>query len=75
MAKIKQIFILFNLLLSVLSYSQIKVAAERTQAYLPLLENNKIAIIGNQTSMIKHTHLVDSLMSLENKLKLSFEVI
>ena len=65
MAKIKQIFIFFNLLLSVLSYSQIKVAAERTQSYLPLLENNKIAIIGNQTSMIKHTHLVDSLMSLE----------
>jgi len=36
MAKIKQIFILFNLLLSVLSYSQIKVAAERTKEYLPL---------------------------------------
>jgi len=64
MAKIKQIFLLFNLLLSVLSYSQIKVAADRTKAYLPLLENNKIAIVGNQTSMIKHTHLVDSLMSL-----------
>lgn len=64
MAKIKQIFLLFNLLLSVLSYSQIKVAAERTKAYLPLLENNKIAIVGNQTTMIKHTHLVDSLMSL-----------
>ena len=64
MAKIKQIFILFNLLLSVLSYSQIKVAAERTQAYLPLLENNKIAVVGNQTSMIKQTHIVDSLISL-----------
>ena len=65
MAKIKQIFLLFNLLLSVLSYSQIKVAAERTKAYLPLLEDNKIAIVGNQTSMIKNTHLVDSLISLE----------
>ena len=64
MAKIKQIFLLFNLLLSVLSYSQIKVAADRTKAYLPLLENNKIAIVGNQTSMIKNTHLVDSLISL-----------
>tara|TARA_B100001094_G_scaffold322771_1_gene372597 strand:+ start:683 stop:1819 length:1137 start_codon:yes stop_codon:yes gene_type:complete len=64
MAKIKQIFLLFNVLLSVLSYSQIKVAADRTKAYLPLLENNKIAIVGNQTSMIKQTHLVDSLMSL-----------
>ena len=65
MAKIKQIFILFNLLLSVLSCSQIKIAAERTQSYLLLLENKKIAIVGNQTSMIKNTHLVDSLMSLE----------
>ncbi len=65
MAKIKQIFLLFNLLLSVLSYSQIKVAADRTKAYLPLLEDNKIAIVGNQTSMIKNTHLVDSLISLE----------
>ena len=64
MAKIKQIFLLFNLLLSVLSYSQIKVAAERTKAYLPLLEDNKIAIVGNQTSMIRNTHLVDSLLSL-----------
>ncbi|MBT6816123.1 MAG: DUF1343 domain-containing protein [Flavobacteriales bacterium] len=64
MAKIKQIFLLFNLLLSVLSYSQIKVAAERTKTYLPLLEDNKIAIVGNQTSMIKNTHLVDSLISL-----------
>ena len=65
MAKIKQIFLLFNVLLSVLSYSQIKVAADRTKAYLPLLEDNKIAIVGNQTSMIKNTHLVDSLISLE----------
>ena len=38
--------------------------ADRINIYLPLLENNKIAIVGNQTSMIKHTHLVDSLMSL-----------
>ena len=65
MAKIKQIFLLFNLFLSVISYSQIKVAAERTKAYLTLLENKKIAIVGNQTSMIKNTHLVDSLISLE----------
>ena len=64
MAKIKQIFLLFNLLLSVLSYSQIKVAAERTKSYLPLLEDNKIAIVGNQTSMIRNTHLADSLLSL-----------
>ena len=64
MAKIKQIFLLFSLLLSVLSYSQIKVAAERTKHYLPLLKQQKVAIIGNQSSLIKNTHLVDSLLSL-----------
>ena len=64
MAKIKQIFLLFSLLLSVLSYSQIKVAAERTKIYVPLLKQQKIAIVGNQSSRIGNTHLVDSLITL-----------
>ncbi|MBT6808889.1 MAG: DUF1343 domain-containing protein [Flavobacteriales bacterium] len=63
MAKIKQIFLLFNLLLSVLSTSQIKVASERTNIYIPILQQQKVAIVGNQSSMIKNTHLVDSLLS------------
>jgi len=63
MAKIKQIFLLFNLLLSVLSTAQIKVAAERTNIYIPILQQQKVAIVGNQSSMIKNTHLVDSLLS------------
>ena len=62
MAKIKQIFLLSCLLLSVFSYSQIKVAAERTNKYIPLLKNQKVAIVGNQSSMIHKTHLVDSLL-------------
>ncbi|MBT5858615.1 MAG: DUF1343 domain-containing protein, partial [Flavobacteriales bacterium] len=63
MAKIKQIFLLFNLLLSVLSTAQIKVASERTNIYIPILQQQKVAIVGNQSSMIKNTHLVDSLLS------------
>ena len=63
MAKIKQIFLLFSLLLSVFSSSQIKVAAERTNIYIPILQQQKVAIVGNQSSMIKNTHLVDSLLS------------
>ena len=63
MAKIKQIFLLFSLLLSVFSTSQIKVAAERTNIYIPILQQQKVAIVGNQSSMIKNTHLVDSLLS------------
>mgnify|MGYP001385590462 CR=1 FL=1 len=63
MAKIKQIFILLCVLLSVFSYSQIKVAAERTNIYIPLLKKQNVAIVGNQSSLIQNTHLVDSLLS------------
>ncbi|MFX0555254.1 exo-beta-N-acetylmuramidase NamZ domain-containing protein [Maribacter sp. CXY002] len=45
------------------------VAANRTAAYLPLLKGKKVAIVANQTSVIfnknGHTHLVDSLLSLQ----------
>ena len=50
-------------------------AANRTEAYLPLIQNKKIGIVGNQSSLIKrsknsseadtYTHLVDSLVSLD----------
>lgn len=42
----------------------LKLGAERTHYYLPLLEGKKVGIIANQTSMIAQTHLVDSLVSL-----------
>lgn len=41
------------------------VAAQRTEAYLPMLEGKRVAVVGNQTSLIKQTHLVDSLLSLK----------
>ena len=65
MAKIKQIFLLLNLLLSVLLHSQIITGAERIDIYSPLLNSKNVAIVGNQTSIIKTTHLVDTLLSLE----------
>ncbi len=37
--------------------------AYQTEAYIPLLENKRVAIVGNQTSLIDKTHLVDSLLS------------
>lgn len=47
---------------------EIVVAANRTEAYLPILKGKKIAVVANQTSVIfkpeGHTHLVDSLLSL-----------
>ena len=42
----------------------LKIGAERTELYLPLLKGKKIGIIANQTSTITQTHLVDSLVSL-----------
>lgn len=51
---------------------EIVVAANRTQHYLPLLKDKKVAVVANNTSVIfksgsqenSHTHLVDSLRSL-----------
>ena len=43
----------------------ITIGAQRTQAYLPLLKNKKVAILVNHTSTIGHTHLIDSLIALK----------
>jgi uncharacterized protein YbbC (DUF1343 family) len=52
------------------------IAANRTQEYLPLLRNKKVAVVANQTSVIfkkeGHTHLVDSLLALEIDIKKVF---
>ena len=42
----------------------IQVGAERTARYLDLIKGKKVAVVGNQTSMIGSVHLVDSLLSL-----------
>ena len=66
MAKIKQIICISLVLLTFNINSQdLKLGAERTASYLPLLTGKKIAIVANQTSMIKNTHLVDSLIKLD----------
>ncbi|MCB9360706.1 MAG: DUF1343 domain-containing protein [Flavobacteriales bacterium] len=43
---------------------EIVIAANRTTAYIPLLKDKKVGVVGNHTSMINQTHLVDSLLSL-----------
>jgi len=67
MAKITQIFLLIFccILFSCQKEEKLKLGAERTDSYLPLLKEKKIAIVGNQSSTINATHLVDSLLSLE----------
>ncbi len=65
MAKIKQIICISLVLLFFDAQAQkIVVGAERTDSYLTYLKDKKVGIVGNQTSMIKNTHLVDSLLSL-----------
>ena len=65
MAKIKQIICISLLLLTFSANAQnLRLGAVRLDAYLPLIENKKVGVVGNQTSMIGNTHLVDSLLSL-----------
>ena len=58
-------FLAFPILLifSNLHAQRITVAAELTSEYLPLLEGKNVAIVGNQTSVVGHEHLVDTLLS------------
>ncbi len=73
MTKVKQIIFL-NLVLITLTINaqNLKLGAERTKAYIPLISNKNIAIVGNQTSMINNTHLVDTLLSLGIKVNKVF---
>ena len=42
--------------------SAVMPGAERMAVYLPMLEGKSVAIFANQTSMVKNTHLVDTLL-------------
>ena len=65
MAKITQIIALFFCCLQFACLeAQFRLGAEQTKLYLPMLEAQKVAVVGNQTSRIGNTHLVDSLLSL-----------
>lgn len=73
----KKLLILFFfsfsfLFLSAVEYSNSIPAAELTQKYLHLLIGKKVGIVANQTSMIKNTHLVDSLLALNIDVKKIF---
>ncbi len=52
--------------------AQLNLGADKTSAYLPLLYGKNVAVLGNQSSMIQQTHLVDSLISLKVNVKKVF---
>jgi uncharacterized protein YbbC (DUF1343 family) len=51
---------------------EIKSGADLTSKYLPLLKGKSVAIVANQSSNIRKTHLVDSLLRLGVKIKKVF---
>jgi uncharacterized protein YbbC (DUF1343 family) len=61
--KCTQLFIFLALATSLsCTKAQIKLGADQTTNYFPLLLGKKIAVVANQTSVIDNTHLVDSLL-------------
>lgn len=77
------LFLLFSFLLAACAQKkkdgkEIRTGADRTGNYISLLKGKNIAIVANQTSVIKkgreneYTHLVDSLLSLNIKVKKVF---
>jgi uncharacterized protein YbbC (DUF1343 family) len=46
--------------------------AEQTEAYLPLLQGKRVALLVNQTATIGQTHLVDSLLKLNVRIQKIF---
>ena len=73
MAKIRQIICLILLTFIIdVNGQNITIGAARINDYLPIIIDKEIAIVGNQTSMINNTHIVDTLLSLNIKIKKVF---
>lgn len=61
--KNKTIFLLLVMFFALTALkSQTITGAERMETYLPWLEGKSVAVFANQTSMVKNTHLVDTLL-------------
>ncbi|TWW01499.1 exo-beta-N-acetylmuramidase NamZ domain-containing protein [Chitinophaga pinensis] len=58
------ITLFYCLIFTAASQGQVLTGADRTEGYLPLLSGKRVALLVNQTAMIGHTHLVDSLLKL-----------
>lgn len=52
--------------------AQIETGAEQLNAYLPFLRDKQIALVVNQTSRVGNTHLVDTLLAQEIRIKALF---
>ncbi len=64
MKKLLSLFLIAILAVN-LNAQEVITGAESTHEYLPLLKGKKVAVLTNQTGIIKNTHLVDSLVALK----------
>lgn len=71
--KITHLFILIGLSFHLSCNSnELKLGAENTHFYFPLLQSKNIAVIANQTSLINQVHLVDTLLAANFRIKKVF---
>ena len=69
MAKIKQNIIILLLLSAFGSNAQqLVLGADRIDEILKTIDNKKIAVVANQTSRVNDVHLIDTLLSLQQKI-------
>ncbi len=61
--------VVMSFLVSAQQKNSIIVGAERTEVYLPLLLNQRVGLVVNQTSRVLNTHLVDFLLSHDIEIK------
>ncbi|MDO5523475.1 MAG: DUF1343 domain-containing protein [Bacteroidia bacterium] len=57
----RKLFIFFAAIVSTAVFGQVKMGAEITDKYLPLIKGKRVAVMANQTSMLGDEHLVDFL--------------
>ena len=62
----------FFLFLYINCQSQIRIGAERTELYYPLLKNKTIGIVANSASLIDGKNIIDSLLSMGLEIKKIF---
>lgn len=70
--KYSLLFVLLTFSLGLFSQPAIKTGAQQTAIYIPLLQNQRVALVVNQSSLIDQTHLLDSLLALNIAVKKIF---
>ncbi len=68
----KSIFILLVFLSHSMVAQKITTGAEQMKYYLPLLKDKRVALVVNQTAVVGHSHLVDTLLKLKVNIKKIF---